>query len=226
MAAQLNIDDVLVDLSGNVRCQVICPFSECGHVSKLGVLKQSNELALTKFNAFNFERHFQSQHMNKKRKVFDDITNTNHNGESDDGLENQIRVCREKIQLLEEENSELKRKQKSQSSTSHDFQNDNETLRSTNSQLQNEISLLGNQQPQQNMTATTSDQIVKLEEEICKLKSTAHDLINENISLRHEVMDVHGTIRAVCRIKPGNYQQCYQIEISDDWKSLKLCKYY
>lgn len=77
MAAQLNIDDVLVDLSGNVKCQVICPFSECGHVSKLGVLKQSNELALTKFNAFNFERHFQSQHMNKKRKVFDDITNTN-----------------------------------------------------------------------------------------------------------------------------------------------------
>lgn len=62
----------MVNLEGKPKCEIFCPFAGCD--SKLSTVKQLN--GSTKFNSYNFERHFLSQHVTRKRKPFDDITNT------------------------------------------------------------------------------------------------------------------------------------------------------
>lgn len=71
----MDVSSVMVDLSGKPKCEIICPFENCVHVSKLSTTRQTELSAAPKFNTFNFERHFQTQHVNKKRKPFDNITN-------------------------------------------------------------------------------------------------------------------------------------------------------
>lgn len=65
----------MVDLNGKPKCEILCPYENCSNVSKLSTIGQKDLTAAPKFNTFNFERHFQTQHVNKKRKPLDDITN-------------------------------------------------------------------------------------------------------------------------------------------------------
>lgn len=66
--------NVMVDLNGKPICEIICPFDSCKDVSKLSLIKQANPFAPPKFNTWNFERHINTQHLNKKRKGNEDAT--------------------------------------------------------------------------------------------------------------------------------------------------------
>lgn len=69
------LSDVMVDLSDKPKCEVICPFENCANVSKLSATKHTDLFAPPKFNPFNFERHFRTKHVGKKRAPFGDISN-------------------------------------------------------------------------------------------------------------------------------------------------------
>lgn len=229
MATQLVLDNVDVVLSDKPKCKVTCPFTNCVHISTLSVLRQSDFRAPTKFNTFNFERHYRSQHVNKKRMALEDITNNDSGDEmrqqrntNDAIMEKEREDCQKKIALLEKENSELKQNQlqqnqQEQTSTTHDLKSENEELRSKISMLQNENSIL---QDQQQQLQCEVNQVASNQE----LGKKIHDLLYENMFLRHELMDFRKTIRAVCRIKPEAGQQCYRAQHGDDRKSLKLSK--
>lgn len=73
MAQNLQFEIVVIDSEGKPKCEVFCPFEKCGNVSKLSTTKQTN--GSLKFNPYNFERHFVSQHVTRKCKPLDDITN-------------------------------------------------------------------------------------------------------------------------------------------------------
>lgn len=66
--------NVMVDLNEKPICEIICPFDSCKDVSKLSLIKQANPFARPKFNTWNFERHINTQHLNKKRKRNEDAT--------------------------------------------------------------------------------------------------------------------------------------------------------
>lgn len=147
------------------------------NVSKLSTTRQVDVAAVPKFNIFNFERHFQTQHIVRKRKPFVDITN--HGTETPSKLAKNLFV-----------NS------KSQSPP----------MTSTSKQS----------------VASHTQYDIQLEAEVIKQQETIHQLNQENILLRHKVMDVRGTVRVFCRIKPDMGLDCFQWNRSRDGTVLKL----
>lgn len=68
----------MVDLNGKPKCEIICPVENCEHLSKISIISQTNLSAPPKFNPFNFERHYKTQHVIKNRRAMSDLTNTSN----------------------------------------------------------------------------------------------------------------------------------------------------
>lgn len=218
----------------------MCPFENCSHVSKLSLIKQNDLFALPKFNRYNFERHFTGQHLVKKRKPFDDVSNriceapeksrkTSTVVFDSDGTQQiqQIYVAQTKIgsqynlddEILSQENS---------------GNLDDEILSQILAQkekidkLEAENSVLRQQQQHKSSTQNLGleDENSSHEIEIQTLKNRNEILQQQLITQHHKYMDLRGTIRTVCRIKPDNGQPCYLWDINDDKNVLQLCKEY
>lgn len=170
----------MIDLSGKPKCEIICPFEDCSNLSKLSVVRQMDLAAAPKFNTYNFERHFQTQHLNKKRKAFDDLTN--HSGETEPKISKSL------------------------------F----ETQVLTEPQCVSIITSTPNDSRQESQCGESTEQkLVTMQQELYQMQE-------ENIVLRHKLMDYRGTIRAFCRIKPDLTGDCFNWQRSKDGTILNL----
>lgn len=248
IATNLSLSNVMVDLNGKARCEIICPVDSCKHLTKLSLIKQVNPLAPPKFNVYNFERHFNGQHLNK-RKIDEVITNQSvvgcgisqkkHVAEIHDKTTLHQLDCDISQNKNESETHDLFQPRETSTSTPlrHRLSGAHScmTPKTTNIlQLRNELSLanekiksLENGVPITSSSSTAltpkSIRIEKLSSDLSIAEKMTSKLREENILLRHKCLDVSGKIRTVCRIKPNVSGDCFDWCRSGD--NIEICKW-
>lgn len=129
------LSNVVINMSEQPKCEIICPVESCGVVSKLSSIQQSNPFVQPKFNIYNFERHFVNQHVRgTKRKPLGDLTNQCQKVVvlSDDSPQQSV-PAQSQQQIVEMVNQ------------STQYQNDMRRSQATIRELENEIVAIKNQ---------------------------------------------------------------------------------
>lgn len=250
VAPNLLLSNVMVDLNGKAKCEIICPVDSCKYLTKLSLIKQVNPLAPPKFNVFNFERHFNGQHLNKRKR--DEVTTD----QADDCAIFQKKHVAEihgKTTLnqidcdISQEKNECETRdvfEPKEISTSTPLRQrltgDRSCLTPKTQnilQLQKELSLANEKiktledgvsttakSDSSLSTANTpkSIRIEKLSRDLSITGKISDKLREENILLRHKCMDASGKIRTVCRIKPHISEESFEWCCSSD--KIQICK--
>lgn len=257
---QLKIAHIIVNLDSDPKCGIICPLQTCNQVSKLSLVKQVDFSAPPKFNTFNFERHFKTQHVNKKRRALENITNVRDMydfGDDDPnvsieffstekvfiernqsvtstpkqkGLARSITSTIQTSGLSCQSHTDDKQEQIKYPNAEHEIQLEEYRLKiheltEDNSQKKKDFELLQEQQQQQLAEMLRWQcEVSKRDEELRALENKNAVLLQQQISLRHKIMDTRGTIRAICRLKLENDQPGFEWNVSDDKNHLKFSK--
>lgn len=239
VAPNLILSNVLVELSGKAKCEIICPFDSCKDVPKLSLIKQFDTFAPPKFNVFNFERHINTQHLNKKRKreespmktasrSFDISQNQNEIHDTTTLSPVDCEISRENIQekardAFKPDSASTSTPIRQSLSTDHsEMTPKTEKISHLTEQLcmaKDKIKALENSAPtvpamsSLNVLMTPkSARIEELSNDLSVAGKKTNKLLEENILLRHRYMDATGKVRTVCRIKPDTSGDCF------DWR--------
>lgn len=240
MAPNLILSNVMVIFDRKASCEIACPFYSCKYMTKLSSIKQANLFALPKFNTYNFERHINTQHVNKKRKndgekktplkrlatdttlgtFYCDISPNRHDNTDSSKYFACSTPLRQKSstdqpELMTPKTAEIL------------------MLKKELSDANNKINVLKNIHPTTYASASTSSlrlsmtpRSVRLEKLSCDLLVTEKitgELHEENIMLRHKFMDASGKIRTFCRIKPELSGNCFNWQRSKDGENIQIC---
>lgn len=194
-------------------CEIICRIGSCDNVPvKLSSTKQKNEYALPKFNVFNFERHIQTQHLNKKRKQTTSL-----------GFSTPVKRMTHSTPKFGSPNvSSLHRPcddMTPKTATVHQLK----TELSSAHNLIKELQMSGAQNPSEKENYNASALTPKTER-IQELKRELNGMKEENIILRHKWMEERSYIHTFCRIKPSLSDDTFSWERSKDGTSIKLSK--
>lgn len=247
----MDISHVLVNLDSKPKCEVICPHPKCNHVSKLAPVAQVVFPAPPKFNTHNFERHFKTQHVNKKRRALQNITNAREMSDDVSGFYSPNLS----IELFSSENVLMERRQNMKftstpkrvcvrSITSHtqssvsgsddtelvqmknrndeleiQLENYREEIRELNSKYTQKVSDFESLQKQQ-----PSADVIQLTNKIGALQNENAMLYQQQIVLRHKMMDMRGTVRGFLRLKPVANQPQIEWSVGVDKTNLKFGK--
>lgn len=172
VANNLLLSNVVIDLNCGLKpsCEIVCPFLGCKIVPKLSLVRSYGP---PKFNPYNFERHYQSQHLrlNAKRSPFVDITNENGN----------------KIRVLSADNSNLQNLELNQSNQCEAAPSgvvpEVEKLKGEVIQLQQKINELEALLREQTNALARSEELKK---EMQQLQEKIAQLIQENDALKRQ----------------------------------------
>lgn len=179
----------------------------CSKVSQLAIMPQLDSAAVPKFNPSNFERHYQTQHV-RKRKALSDLTNG----------------CVELQPTLDKSDSQTPldpKMTKPGASSQTPIEPSRVIGNSTQNTNFDDFNLITSTPNKVNDSLSNDE----LEKQMDYQHSTIRQLEMENIILRHKVMDVRESIRVFCRIKPAVGLDCFKFEQSKDGTLLKLCEY-
>lgn len=207
--------EVLVDLNGKPKCEVVCPFPGCQNISKLSSIAQVNQSDTPKFNTYNFERHYKQQHLNKKRSALDDITNLHNtktqkqsepgsssaslNSTGENSVHNETqnntasanRICQleAKIDQLENENSQLR-----ELNMKHNETQTNDASTSQMCQFEAKINQLeaeNSELRQSNLSnGLRENELMQLKEKVLSQNVKISQLEKENVDLNHKLTDI------------------------------------
>lgn len=223
----------MVDLNSNPKCEVICPYESCKFVIKLGLIKQVNLNAPLKFNTFNFERHINNQHVNKKRKSHEENISPVKKATRNETLLDTL-PCDISENLTNNQDSCLTFSNPLHFSTpvhspitpkTKNIQN----LRKELSVAIEKIKELENNSSIQSICASSmtpkAARIEKLSTDLRVVERKAKQFQSENIMIRHKLMDAYGKIRTICRVKPES-TECFIWQRSEDGSIIELSMYY
>lgn len=254
VAPNLQFSNVLVDLNGKAKCEIICPFDSCKDVTKLSVIKQINFSVPPKFNVFNFERHVNSQHLSTKRKrdidtsmlkateetLVDCEKKKNHRLE----IHEKSTLRQLNCEISQEENgiethtsTPLRQRILSESTLTpktanileleNKLQLANEKIKSFEESVPRTAQSTSSSSSSSSSASMTpkSTQIKKLSSDLSIAGKITSKLREENILLRHKYMDESGKIRTFCRIKPDTSGDCFDWRCCSDGTNIQICKY-
>lgn len=229
VASNLSLANIMVDLDAKSICEIICPFALCNQLTKLSLIKQANPFAPPKFNTYNFERHIitlHAAHPNKKRKrdenqmAFVDETTLGSVGCDISQIENYSSINSSTPIRKEPENQLLTPKTENIRQLQMKLSMANQKIE----ELEKNVS----QTPSSSASASLTPKSARIEELLSDLSFSGKitgKLREENICLRHKVLDVSGKIRTICRIKPDTTGDCFDLCYSSDGTNIEICKF-
>lgn len=232
VAPNLILSNVLVNFNGKVSCEIICP--SCKFLTKLSAIKQVNTFAPPKFNTYNFVRHINTQHVNKKRKSDEEektlpkissYSTVYSTMDCDISPKRQENVSSFQQRFIQSSSTPLG--QKSSTDLSQIMTPKTSTifvLKNKLTEANNKIKVLENSVPTTSASTSLSSlsstpksaRIEKLSDDLLVAEKTAGKFREENWSLRHKFMDLFGNIRTVCRIKPDTTSDCFDWTCSNE----------
>lgn len=205
-------------------------------MTRLALSKQVNLNARPKFNTFNFERHIQYQHVNKKRKFIDEnmtplkkiarnetLIETVFCDISEDNARNQSIICfnpRNTLFTSTPNSSPFTPKTKKIQNLQNELSSALEKIR----ELENIPAISNVCASSSSLLTPKTARLEKLTTDLRAVEKKAEQLQSENIMIRHKFMDSHNNIRTICRIKPES-TACFTWKRSEDGTNIELRMY-
>lgn len=232
MAKDLALANVVVNFDEKPRCEIVCPLESCDHVSKLSLIKQKNIFAPPKFNPHNFQRHFDSQHVNKKRK---------YDSSSSSRLSETLLIKKTATNTLfstmfcdispnkHENAGSFKTFLASSSSTPIHQKSSNAQTQlftpktATINMLREKLSEANNKIKEREIIQPTPIESSSLSLLQTPKSVRIDELHAENIMIRHKYMDASKKLRTFCRVKPDLAGDCFDWQRNKDGTGLQIC---